>query len=408
MSSLQVTLKKCSSFREVVIDLPASKSISNRVLIVDALCSSNSSITNLSTARDTITMKKLLSSSSKELDVLDAGTTMRFLTAYLTVTNQQKTITGTKRMCQRPIKILVNALNTLGGQIEYLDKAGYPPLAISGLGEQKTNTISIRGDVSSQYISAMLMIAPVLPSGLTLHLEGNVGSRPYIEMTLQIMSMFGVKGNWKQNIISIAHQPYKSTSIEIEPDWSGASYWYSFVALAEKGEVLLPGLKAKSLQGDSVISKIMSHLGVESTFTEAGARLTKKNHDSEVSIDFSDCPDLAQTVAVVCAAKNIHCKMTGLESLKIKETDRILALQNELAKIGASLKSHEDHWELVPSPLLPNEASICTYDDHRMAMAFAPLVTLMDVAIENPNVVNKSFPNFWEEVDKLGFKLHKA
>lgn len=404
MSSSQITLQKHASFEAARISLPASKSISNRVLIVDALCPSSSSITNLSTARDTITMKRLLSSQSQTLDVIDAGTTMRFLTAYLTVTNQEKTITGTERMCQRPIKILVNALNTLGAQIEYLNKAGYPPLAISSLAEQKTNKITIRGDVSSQYISALLMIAPVLPKGLNLILEGKIGSRPYIEMTLQIMAKFGVNATWKENTINIERQSYNSVPIEIEPDWSGASYWYSFVALAKEGSVLLPNLKQKSLQGDSAINTIMSQLGVETSFSKEGAILKKGNHINEVAINFSDCPDLAQTVAVVCAAKNIHCKMTGLESLKIKETDRILALQNELAKIGAELIASDNHWKLIPSKKLPNKVTINTYDDHRMAMAFAPLSTLMDVVIENPDVVNKSFPNFWEEVDKLGFK----
>ncbi|MEP2771771.1 MAG: 3-phosphoshikimate 1-carboxyvinyltransferase [Fulvivirga sp.] len=404
MTNTKIALKKYSSFDETTISLPASKSISNRVLIIDALCSSNSPIYNLSTARDTITMKRLLSSTDKTLDVLDAGTTMRFLTAYLTVTNQHKTITGTKRMCERPIKILVDALRTLGGQVEYLDKEGFPPLEISGLLEQKANEISIRGDVSSQYISALLMISPILPEGLKLNLEGKIGSRPYIEMTLQIMSMFGVDASWNQNIISIKNQAYKSVQIEIEPDWSGASYWYSFVALAESGEVLLPGLKEKSLQGDSVVKEIMTHLGVETTFTEKGAVLRKKDHKNEVSFNFTDCPDLAQTVAVVCAAKSIHCKMTGLESLKIKETDRILALQNELSKIGTQLIDSGTHYELIPSRKLPKHVTINTYDDHRMAMAFAPLATSMDVEIENPDVVNKSFPNFWQEVEKLGLK----
>ena len=223
-------------------------------------------------------------------------------------------------------------------------------------------------------------------------------------MTLKIMAEFGIKANFKGNVISVLPQQYKAASIDIEPDWSGASYWYSFVALASGGEIFLPNLKEASVQGDQVIKDIMTELGVSSTFSKDGTSLKKMDHKNEVNIDFTHCPDLAQTVAVVCAAKNIKCKMTGLESLKIKETDRVAALQNELSKIGARLNEFDSYWILEPSNSLPEKVTIKTYDDHRMAMAFAPLASLMNVTIENPKVVNKSFPNFWKEVNKL-FKI---
>ncbi|MTI20002.1 3-phosphoshikimate 1-carboxyvinyltransferase [Fulvivirga sp. RKSG066] len=389
-----------------MVNLPASKSISNRVLIVNALSGKSAQIHNLSEARDTVTMNRLLKSSGAELDVLDAGTTMRFLTAYLTATNQNKVLTGTPRMCQRPIKILVEALKTLGANIEYVEKEGFPPIKIKGLNNQQTDKLEVRGDVSSQYISALLMIAPTLPKGLSLTLTGKVGSKPYIEMTLKIMSRFGVDYTWKENSISIKNQAYKAPKeITIEPDWSGASYFYSFLALSKNESLIINDLVDNSLQGDRATADLFESIGVKTHFNEQTAKLEKVKHESSVTYDFTDCPDLAQTVAVVCAAKGITCHMTGLESLKIKETDRVLALQNELAKIGAQLKEEDNQWTLIPSYDLPAEVSIATYDDHRMAMAFAPLATLMDVRIEEPEVVNKSFPSFWAEMKNQGFGI---
>lgn len=394
-----ISLKKSSLHGEVSISLPTSKSISNRVLIIDALCKSESSLHNLSSARDTQTMQRLLQSDKAVLDVLDAGTTMRFLCAYLAATNQHKSLTGTARMQQRPIGILTDALQELGAEISFLGNEGYPPLEIKSF-EQQTNMLSIRGDVSSQYISALLMIAPTLPKGLSLTLEGHVGSRPYIDMTLQIMQQFDVMCQWVDNVIDIKPQAYKATAFTVEGDWSGASYWYSFVALSDSGSVLLTGLTKKSLQGDQEIASIMASLGVKTTYIKEGALLTKTAHESTFRFDFTHSPDLAQTVAVVCAAKGIPAIFTGLESLKIKETDRVAALQTELSKIGASIIAHADSWELNPSNNLPEKASIDTYEDHRMAMAFAPLCMLMDVDFDDASVVDKSYPSFWEDVEK--------
>ncbi|MVM41768.1 3-phosphoshikimate 1-carboxyvinyltransferase [Spirosoma sp. HMF3257] len=387
------------------IPLASSKSESNRALIIDALTGFQCDLKNLSTARDTQTMIRLLKSQDPTADVLDAGTTMRFLTAYFAVTGQQKIMTGTPRMCERPIGILVDALRALGADITYLEKEGYPPMQIKGFRSSETNRISIRGDVSSQYISALVMIAPLLPNGLTLELTGAIGSRPYIEMTLEQMAYFGadVQADWEQKTITIGPKPYTAKPYAIESDWSGASYWYSVAALAqdETAEITLLGLKAKSLQGDSAIVDIMRSLGVESTFTESGVRLTKCPARESLAWDFTDCPDLAQTVAVCAAVKGVTLHLTGIESLKIKETDRVAALQAELQKIGAELVEldpnhrYEVH-QLPTSHTVP--ATIKTYDDHRMAMAFAPVAMREEISIEEPRVVDKSYPSFWEDM----------
>ncbi|GAB4016016.1 3-phosphoshikimate 1-carboxyvinyltransferase [Spirosoma migulaei] len=393
---------------QATIPLASSKSESNRALIIDALTGFQCDLKNLSTARDTQTMIRLLKSEDQIADVLDAGTTMRFLTAYFAVTGQQKTMTGTPRMCERPIGILVDALRSLGADITYLNKEGYPPLQLNGFTAGSSNRISIRGDVSSQYISALVMIAPLLPNGLTLELTGAIGSRPYIEMTLEQMAYFGadVQADWETKTITIAPKPYTPKPYAIESDWSGASYWYSVAALAkdETAEITLLGLKAKSLQGDSAIVDIMRSLGVASTFTESGVRLTKGKVSESLAWDFTDCPDLAQTVAVCAAVKGVILRLTGVESLKIKETDRIAALQAELQKIGAELVEIEPNHlyevrQLPTSHSLP--PTIKTYDDHRMAMAFAPVAMREEIIIEEPRVVDKSYPSFWEDMARV-------
>ncbi|AFL84842.1 5-enolpyruvylshikimate-3-phosphate synthase [Belliella baltica DSM 15883] len=395
-----ITLSQLSKFKITDIPLPSSKSESNRVLIIDALTEGENQIRNLAEARDTQTMIRLLETNPPVLDVLDAGTTMRFLTAYATVTNQNKIMTGTARMCERPIGILVDALRELGGEIHYMNKEGYPPLAIHGFSNQKTNKIKIRGDVSSQYISALLMIAPILPEGLELELEGKVGSRTYIEMTLELMAQFGVTYTWIENRILIAPQKYQPSSFAVESDWSGASYWFSLLACADEGELFLRGLKQNSLQGDFKIVEIMDHLGVRSEFNKSGVKLTKQPIKGLKSWDFTHCPDLAQTVAVTCAILGQKVEFSGLESLRIKETDRILALQQELAKFNAQLVEGENEvFTLIPSVDIPREVQIQTYDDHRMAMAFMPLMTKTQVIIEDPEVVNKSYPSFWKHVE---------
>lgn len=401
-------LNQKSEFNSTRIPLPSSKSESNRALVIDALTEGNNTISNLAEARDTQTMIRLLETSPPVFDVLDAGTTMRFLTAYATVTNQKKVMTGTARMCERPIGILVDALRSIGAEIHYLNVEGYPPLAVHGLPAQTNNKVKIRGDVSSQYISAMLMIAPFLPQGLELELEGKVGSRTYIEMTLELMAQFGIKYSWEGNKITVPHQAYQPTTFEVESDWSGASYWFSLLACADSGELFLEGLKENSLQGDSAIVEIMDHLGVKSTFQKGGVLLQKQAVKGLKKWDYTHCPDLAQTVAVTCAILGQNAVFTGLESLRIKETDRIHALQQELAKFNAQLKEIEPEvFQVIPSVTMPRQVQIHTYDDHRMAMAFMPLLTKTHVLIEEPDVVNKSYPSFWKHCGLLGISMEK-
>lgn len=405
----KVTLYKNSQVFDVKIPLASSKSESNRALIINALSGFKGDLQNLSSARDTQTMIRLLQSQEPIADVIDAGTTMRFLTAYFTATNQNKTMTGTPRMCERPIGILVEALKTIGAKIDYLQKEGYPPLQIHGLSEHTSNEVTIRGDVSSQYISALIMVGPTLPQGLIINLTGELGSIPYIKMTLAQMKAFGVetKADWEKKVISVAPQSYAPTSYQIESDWSGASYWYSIAALStfEDTKIELLGLKENSLQGDSAIVEIMTQLGVKSTFTKDGVLLTKIPAQQSLVWDFTNCPDLAQTVAVTCVAKGIDATFTGIESLKIKETDRILALQNELGKFGGSLTEVVPNTEYKVSgsgfEFGSSAITIATYDDHRMAMAFAPLAMMTDVTIEEPHVVVKSYPSFWDDIKKV-------
>lgn len=400
---------RLNSFQEL-IPLPSSKSESNRALIINALAGGDvSQLSNLAEARDTQTMIRLLADSSNPIaDVLDAGTTMRFLTAYYAVTGVSKQMTGTPRMCERPIGNLVDALRFLGAEITYLKHEGYPPLQLSGFAYTGSRNLSIRGDVSSQFISAILMISPLLPEGICLQITGSLGSKPYIEMTLAQMKQFGISAHvdWSKGLIDISAQVYQSAKFAVESDWSGASYWYSMVALSpfEDSSLELLGLKEDSLQGDSAIRDIMLPLGVKSTFTGRGYLLTKCEEVSELIWDFTDCPDLAQTICVVAAAKNIIMHLTGLESLKVKETDRVLALQNELVKLGARLVEVEPNHLYTLAGSFKKEGAcpeIETYDDHRMAMAFAPLGLLRELLIHEPGVVAKSYPSFWGHVDLL-------
>ncbi len=391
----------------ISIALPSSKSESNRVLLIEALYHKQSGkkldLYNLSTARDTITMQKLLASNDLEMNVLDAGTTMRFLAAFCTITERKTILTGTKRMCERPISVLMEALRALGGEINYLSLGGFPPLEILSF-SQKTNTIEIRGDVSSQYISALLMVAPLLPQGLILELVGAVHSQPYIEMTVDLMEHFGIKIIWKDNKISIEPQQYKANSYHIESDWSAASYWYTVVALADKAEILLEGLKEKSLQGDKAILEIGKYFGIDSNFVDKGLVIRKSNaiEIPNQTIDFSDCPDLAQTIAVLAAAQGREILMTGLQSLRIKETDRISAIQNELLKFGiAAVVQNETNLFIKSQKIQAPTKSIATYKDHRMAMSFAPLALLFEVEIEEIEVVAKSYQHFWEDMKKI-------
>ncbi|GAB3530741.1 3-phosphoshikimate 1-carboxyvinyltransferase [Pontibacter brevis] len=388
------------------IKLPASKSEANRALIIAALSGQESELHNLSEANDTQLLQRLLKSDAETIDAEDAGTVMRFLTAYYAVTGQQKTLTGTERMCQRPIKVLVEALKELGASIEYLGEEGYPPLKMSGFNGNGKRNLKVRSDISSQYISALLMVGPLLPEGLELELEGKIGSRPYIEMTLSLMEHFGVSATFEGNTITVPHQQYKAATFHVESDWSAASYWYSLVALAKEADITLLGLKEKSFQGDRAIVDIMDRLGVYTSFVEGGVQLIKKEHERQVSYDFSDCPDLAQTIVALCAGLGVTVEMTGLESLRIKETDRIQALQIEVLSMNSSLQEITPGvFRLEPGIITKEALSFRTYQDHRMAMAFAPLALLEPVQIQEPSVVRKSYPRFWEDLEKVGFTI---
>jgi 3-phosphoshikimate 1-carboxyvinyltransferase len=395
------------------IPLPSSKSESNRALIIQALCGDRARLDNLSTARDTRTMVRLLGSPEPIADVLDAGTTMRFLTAYYALTGQSKTITGTPRMQERPIGILVEALRQLGATVRYLGREGFPPLHCAGFSAQQHREISMRGDVSSQYISALMMMGPALPRGLVLQLSGKVGSRPYIAMTAALMQHFGASVAYDGDArIEIDPKSYTGGDYAIESDWSGASYWFSLAALADRADIRLAGLRPDSFQGDRAIAGIMKNLGVDARFEGGDLRLVKTGALNPPDIDFGDCPDLAQTVAVACAGAGLPGTFRGLESLRIKETDRIAALQTELAKIGAQLTEESPgQWKLTSAGVVRREEpplSIETYDDHRMAMAFAPLAARTALLIRHPSVVAKSYPEFWDHLRLAGFRLEAA
>lgn len=364
---------------------------------------------NLSTARDTQTMASLLKSTETTWNALDAGTVFRFLTAFLAISGKKIQLTGSERMQERPIAELVNALRSLGAKIHYLNKENYPPLEIEGSHfSQTSREIDIRGDISSQFISALLMIAPVLPKGLTLNLVGKISSLPYIEMTLNLMQQFGIQWYKKgERQFEIPHQNYTApNSYTVESDWSAASYWYSVVALAKDITIDLPYLYKNSLQGDCKIAAFMTHFGVETEYFPTGIRISykeKKAASNPISVDFTHQPDLAQTIIVVAAAQNISLHITGLHSLRLKETDRIAALQTELGKFNVILKEVSEGNFLLSGGFTPSKSIIATYEDHRMAMAFAPLVFVQkEVFIENPAVVAKSYPHFWEDLAKCG------
>ena len=370
------------------IQLPASKSISNRALIINALGKGIYPPENLSDCDDTQVMIKALTEGKETIDIMAAGTAMRFLTAYLSVTPGERTITGTARMQQRPIQILVNALRELGAEIEYTRNEGYPPLRIKGA-ELKGNEITLKGNVSSQYISALLMIGPALKDGLTLHLSGEIISRP--------------------NSISVAPQLYQSIPFKVESDWSAASYWYQIAALSPKAEIELLGLFPNSYQGDSRGAEVFSRLGITTEFTSQGVKLKKTGKAPErLEEDFVDIPDLAQTFVVTCALLNIPFRFTGLQSLKIKETDRIAALRAELKKLGYVIEEENDSILMWNGERCePEETPVIeTYEDHRMAMAFAPaIIRHPNLLIANPQVVTKSYPGYWEDLKQAGFQV---
>ncbi len=386
------------------ISLPASKSISNRVLLIRALAYSFQPIENLSEAEDTVLLEKALNSNTNRFYTGDGGTTFRFLLAFLSKIVGEWHIDCSEQMKKRPIKILVDALNTLGGQITYTEKEGYPPVRVLGSNLHK-HQLKMSGSVSSQYITALLLIAPTLPNGLELKLEGKIVSKPYITMTLELLKTFGVASVFEGNTIKIAPQDYKMQPFCVESDWSGASYFYEALCLVDGGELFLQGLQQNSLQGDAKQVALWEKLGIHTTCEEGGVRITKKPCElNELTFDFTDMPDLAQTFSVTCCMKGIPFIFSGLETLKIKETNRITALITELGKLGFNLYEPQEGslaWDGKRTEIPKETVNIATYNDHRMAMAFAPVSLRENIVIENPEVVKKSFPKFWEEFFKL-------
>lgn len=396
-----------TKFIKAKIELPFSKSESNRILMLQAISGGRVSARSLSESADTEAMQQGLNAPSTNIDIGDAGTAMRFLTAYYCATGQHKILTGSERMCHRPIRILVDALNDLGFSIKYIREPGYPPIEIFPADRSALkNEVSIAGDVSSQYISALLMIAPVLKGGLKICFLTEPVSRPYIFLTLELLRKAGIHYTIKSDEIIIDEQTFEEVSLSPDRDWSSASYWYSIAALAHEAEIVLNGLSLKSNQGDAIIAKWMEELGVKTTELDEKVLLTKSKPSADFCrINFSDHPDLAQTIIVLCAALGIPGEFSGLDSLRIKETDRIFALQNELAKMGASLREKPQSLFTLSGQITAFDGIIKTYGDHRMAMAFAPVALNFPLKIEAPEVVEKSFPEFWSELTKAGFLL---
>ena len=394
-------------FKDSTIYLNSSKSESNRLLIIKALSEKEITIKNLSKANDSVLLKNLLESENLVVwDAQDAGTSFRFLTSFLAIKKEHVVLSGTERMKQRPVKVLVDALNKIGAEILYLENEGFPPIYVKGKINQVKNKLDIPGDISSQYISSLLLIAPLLEKGIKINIEEPFYSRPYVNMTLNLMNSFGIKSAVKGNKISIKNQEFSSGSYIVESDWSAASYWYSILSISDNiNNLTLQGLKKKSNQGDSVISELMKSFGVNTQYKEDGIVLTKIKLDTEeIELDFRDCPDLAQTILVVAAYHKIKLKVSGVESLKIKETDRLVAMKNELKKIGCDFYEEGNYWILEKRRReIDDELSIDTYKDHRMAMAFAPLASKKSIIINDPDVVVKSYPTYWEDLKKVGF-----
>ena len=389
------------------IAVTGSKSETNRLLLLQALFP-NITLANTSNSDDSEVMQKALNGNEKIVDIHHAGTAMRFLTAYFAVNEGREVIlTGSLRMKERPIKILVDALRQLGSKIEYLENEGFPPIKISG---QKLvqSKVSLPASVSSQYISALLLVAPKLENGLELKLEGSITSIPYIKMTLALLTDLNIQTSFEGNVIKVYPKPaVESKVMTVESDWSSASYFFSLAALANEASISLSSYKESSLQGDSALVEIYSKMGVETRFEENKITLVKQpNFKLEtLNLDLNNTPDIAQTIVVTCLGLGIGCHLTGLHTLKIKETDRLEALRIELTKLGANISVTNDSLTLVASKDINTNVKIATYNDHRMAMAFAPLALKVPIIIENSEVVSKSYPDFWEDLKKLGFKI---
>jgi len=385
------------------LTISGSKSESNRLLILQQLYP-QISIKNLSDADDTIHLQKALTDKKGSVNIGHAGTAMRFLTAFFAIkTGSTVNLTGSDRMQNRPIKILVEALKSIGADIKYQNKEGFPPLLIKGK-VFTNNAIRIKGDVSSQYLSALLLIAPKLSQGLHLNLVGEITSRPYLQMTLSLLEQLGVVYSWQENDINVLPKTdIEPITITVESDWSSASYFYSLVALSTHASIKLSSYKKDSLQGDRVLVSIYKNLGVETTFKNDTITITKhvKPTVQNLQLNLINAPDLAQTIVVTCLGLGVSCHLTGLHTLKIKETDRLVALKTELEKLGAKVAITHESLYLHPAKVIKPAITIATYNDHRMAMAFAPLALKVPILIENAEVVSKSYPKFWDDFESL-------
>lgn len=400
---LQTTYSKLNA----KIEVTGSKSETNRLLLLQALFP-NITLSNTSNSDDSEVMQMALSGNEEVVDIHHAGTAMRFLTAYFAVKEGREVIlTGSSRMQERPVKILVEALRQLGADISFLKEEGYPPIKIKG---QKItqSKVTMAANVSSQYISALLLVAPKLENGIELTLEGDITSIPYIKMTLALLNDLNIQTSFEGNVIKVyPKQEVESKVMTVESDWSSASYFFSLAALSEEAEITLSSYKQSSLQGDSALVSIYKEMGVETHFNGNTITLTKnkKFKHQDVTFDLNNTPDIAQTIVVTCLGLGIGCHLTGLHTLKIKETDRLEALRIELSKLGANISVTNDSLTLVATSDINSNVKIGTYNDHRMAMAFAPLALKVPIIIENADVVSKSYPDFWTDMEKLGYKV---
>ena len=407
---MDIKIQKSQLHNHQKVQITGSKSESNRLLLLQALYP-QVSISNVSNSDDSVLMRKALSSEEELIDIYHAGTAMRFLTAYFSIQKGRETIiTGSPRMKERPIKILVDALSTLGAEITYLENDGFPPLKIIGK-ELTENKVTLAANVSSQYISALLLIASKFEKGLELTLEGKITSVPYINMTLSLLNSVGVETSFVENIITVKPNTtdIEPQTLTVESDWSSASYFYGLIALSDVGtEITIGSYKSESLQGDSVLADIYEKFGVTTTFLKESITLRKSSNidiNSIVELDLKNAPDIAQTIAVTAFGLGLECYMIGLHTLKIKETDRLVALKTELEKLGAEVIITDLSLHLKPSKTVNSNITIATYNDHRMAMAFAPLGLKVPIVIENADVVSKSYPQFWEDFKTIGFNL---
>ena len=391
------------------IKITGSKSETNRLLFLQSLFP-NFKIQNKSNSEDSSVMQAALKSTSDSIDINHAGTAMRFLTSYFSqLEGREVILTGSKRMQQRPIKILVDALRSIGASIEYEKKQGYPPLRIKGK-KLDGGTISLPADISSQYISSLIMLGPILKAGIELNLKGTITSMPYINMTLDLLKRLGIKTEFKGHRILVKNTSKSKNTIQVvESDWSSASYFFSIAALSDKAKIYLSNYKSNSLQGDSILRIIYKQLGVNSYFEGNNLILEKENISSPKSIkwDLSNAPDIAQTIAVSCYGLGVACDLEGLHTLKIKETDRLVALDTELSKLGAKISVTDKSLHLSSNQDFQKGITISTYNDHRMAMAFAPLALKIPLSVKKAEVVSKSYPSFWEDLNSLDFKIDK-